>query len=87
MMRVNTEEYGCDLCDRALDDEGHCTEHGYRPGGAARPLSQPVAGMTVVEVWAWTCHRCEHVWLPRELVEPRVCPKCKSPYWNRPRRS
>ena len=40
-----------------------------------------------IQVDAWKCERCEHVWLPRTWdVEPRVCPKCKSPYWNRPRR-
>lgn len=45
-------------------------------------------GMAKVEVWAWKCERCEHVWLPREKDrEPRVCPKCKSPYWNVPRRT
>ena len=43
--------------------------------------------MSKVQVWAWKCERCEHVWVPREVdVEPRVCPKCKSPYWNKPRR-
>ena len=41
-----------------------------------------------VTVWAWRCERCEHQWLPREQdgPEPKVCPRCKSPYWNRPRR-
>lgn len=38
----------------------------------------------------YRCERCEHEWLPRDngrdvSVEPRVCPKCKSAYWNRPR--
>jgi|GEM_PF-5311554 len=33
------------------------------------------------------CERCEHEWVPREGPPPRVCPKCKSPYWDRPRRS
>jgi len=38
-------------------------------------------------VWLWKCERCEHEWLPRDTEqEPRFCPKCKSPYWNRPRR-
>ena len=33
------------------------------------------------------CDRCEHEWVPRTLeTEPRVCPKCKSPYWNVPRK-
>jgi len=44
-------------------------------------------GMVQVQVWAWECERCGHQWMPREKdVEPRVCPKCKSPYWNKPRR-
>jgi len=33
------------------------------------------------------CERCEHEWVPRNLSsQPRVCPKCKSPYWDRPKR-
>jgi predicted Zn-ribbon and HTH transcriptional regulator len=46
------------------------------------------AGMVKVQVDAWKCERCEHVWLPRDPdTKPRVCPKCKSPYWDRPRRA
>lgn len=30
--------------------------------------------------------RCGHEWLPRETTDtPRVCPKCKSPNWDRPK--
>lgn len=33
------------------------------------------------------CERCEHEWIPRRAArDPRVCPNCKSPYWNRPRK-
>ena len=33
------------------------------------------------------CDRCGYEWIPRDLeVEPEACPKCKSPYWNKPRR-
>ena len=32
------------------------------------------------------CLRCGHTWLPRSGKLPGVCPKCNSPYWNRPRR-
>jgi len=33
------------------------------------------------------CDRYGHEWLPREASsEPRVCPKCKIPYWNVPRK-
>lgn len=45
--------------------------------------------MARVTVEAFRCERCEHVWVPRSKdakdEEPRVCPKCKSPYWNTPR--
>jgi DNA-directed RNA polymerase subunit RPC12/RpoP len=33
----------------------------------------------------YVCNRCEHRWVPRENTEPKVCPSCKSPYWNKPR--
>jgi len=30
--------------------------------------------------------RCGHEWLPRDPADkPRVCPKCKSPNWDRPK--
>jgi len=32
-----------------------------------------------------SCLRCGHAWIPRK-AEILTCPKCKSPYWNRPRR-
>lgn len=40
-------------------------------------------------VWLCGCRcRCGHEWLPRERGEkPRVCPKCKSPNWDRPKRT
>lgn len=34
-----------------------------------------------------SCHRCEHKWITRkERQLPRICPKCKSAYWDVPRR-
>jgi len=44
---------------------------------------QPVARVTFQ---GYRCERCGHQWVPRQTEEPRVCPKCKNPYWNRPRR-
>jgi len=29
-----------------------------------------------------TCARCGHKWYLRKPELPRVCPRCKSPYWN-----
>ena len=43
--------------------------------------------MPKLQLWGFRCERCGHDWVPREQEqEPKVCPKCKSPYWNRPRR-
>jgi hypothetical protein len=40
-----------------------------------------------ITVMGYRCERCSHEWVPRDFeTEPRICPKCKSPYWNRPRR-
>lgn len=33
----------------------------------------------------YECERCKHQWVPRDESNPTVCPKCKSPYWNKPR--
>lgn len=30
------------------------------------------------------CQRCGYALMPRQLSRPRICPKCKSPYWDRP---
>jgi len=41
------------------------------------------------KVTFFICERCGHEWIPRDPeTEPRNCasPKCKSPYWNKPRR-
>ncbi|RLG16289.1 hypothetical protein DRN69_01175 [Candidatus Pacearchaeota archaeon] len=32
------------------------------------------------------CFRCYHTWRRRKEKLPKVCPKCKSPYWNKPRK-
>lgn len=33
------------------------------------------------------CYRCGHEWRPLNIEnKPIVCPKCKNPYWDRPRK-
>jgi len=32
------------------------------------------------------CQRCPHEWYPRAPRLPKVCPKCKSPVWDKPRK-
>lgn len=36
-------------------------------------------------VWGYRCERCGHEWIPRGQFVPKICPSCKSPYWDRPR--
>jgi len=47
------------------------------------------------EVNAFRCLRCSHEWIPRVSMEeligeikniPRICPNCKSAYWDTPRK-
>jgi predicted Zn-ribbon and HTH transcriptional regulator len=43
--------------------------------------------MARVTLEGFRCERCSHEWVPRDKgQEPTVCPKCKSPYWNKPRK-
>ena len=39
-----------------------------------------------IKVLKCKCERCSHKWITRSKEKPRVCPKCKSPYWDIPRR-
>ncbi len=43
--------------------------------------------MAIITVIGYRCERCGHEWVPnrKSIAEPKVCPKCKNPYWNRPR--
>jgi len=50
-----------------------------------------------IEIHGYLCERCGHNWLPRVSLDklrngnidekPIICPKCKSPYWDRPKRN
>lgn len=41
-----------------------------------------------ITVMGFRCERCSHEWIPRDSgQDPAVCPKCKSPYWDRPRKA
>lgn len=56
-------------------------------------------GTVTVENAGYKCERCGHVWVPRgpraenrqakgsEAQKPRLCPKCKSAYWETPRKA
>ena len=43
-----------------------------------------------ITVMGYRCERCDYEWIPRRGngdQEPTTCPKCRSPYWSRPRKS
>ena len=42
--------------------------------------------MSKITVEGFKCERCGHEWVPKRKKDPIVCPSCKSPYWNRPRK-
>ena len=40
-----------------------------------------------ITVDAYKCERCKHEWQARNKEQyPKVCPKCKSPYCDKPRK-
>ena len=41
--------------------------------------------MAEIKMDGYLCERCLHAWIPRDNEMPTVCPKCKSPYWNKPK--
>ncbi len=43
-------------------------------------------GKIKIEVDGFKCERCRHEWIPRKKEYPIICPKCKSPYWDRLRK-
>lgn len=40
----------------------------------------------IMDIRIVTCNRCEHSWATRKKKDPKWCPKCKSPYWNKERK-
>jgi len=40
----------------------------------------------ITTIKGYKCQRCNHEWPPRKETKPTVCPKCKSPYWDKPRK-
>ena len=44
--------------------------------------------MAKCKIDGWRCDRCGAEWAPRNPGEaPKNCPKCKSPYWDKPYQS
>ena len=41
--------------------------------------------MARIKIDGFRCERCGHKWVKRGDEDPKVCPKCKSPYWDTPK--
>ncbi|MBA4068206.1 MAG: hypothetical protein C0501_31795 [Isosphaera sp.] len=56
--------------------------------GKRKPVvGPPGGGLGAVEVTVLACRcRCGHEWVTRNREKPRVCPKCKSPNWDKPKK-
>ena len=40
-----------------------------------------------ITIKKYKCERCGHEWISRAPNKrPKVCPKCKSPYWDVPKK-
>ena len=42
--------------------------------------------MKIIKLQKLQCLRCNHIWIPKKEIIV-ICPKCKSPYWDRPRKN
>lgn len=76
MRKMNRAAYS-----EAFREYIECLYHAH-PTGCGGSLGE----MAKMKLDGYRCERCEHEWVSRNKNErPRVCPKCKNPYWDRPR--
>jgi len=40
----------------------------------------------MIKITKLKCLRCKHSWVPR-IQDIRICPSCKSPYWNKSKKT
>ena len=43
--------------------------------------------MGKIKLEGYICERCKHKWVARNKNIPVVCPRCKSAYWDKPRKT
>jgi len=50
-------------------------------------LKQLIPLEDIYKITEHICLRCGHHWHPDSATHPTICPKCKSPYWDKPRKT
>lgn len=45
-----------------------------------------MAKLVDITLKGYKCERCGHMWVPKGEGTPMVCPNCKTPYWQTPRK-
>lgn len=52
------------------------------------PIGVKISAGYNVTIIGNKCFRCNHAWIPRKRDDKSaVCPKCKSPYWDKPKKT
>ena len=54
------------------------------------PVHDIITNMAIIQIKAYKCDVCGHVWISRNRQTkqpPIACAKCKSPYWNKSERN
>ena len=52
-----------------------------------RAVNIPGNKLGTVKLMVLGCRcRCGHEWIARDMDRPRVCPKCKSENWDKPKK-
>ena len=49
-------------------------------------LQPGIMGKIKITLDGYQCERCKHQWIPRGKQNPIICPRCKSPYWDKPKK-
>ena len=70
-----------DLIERAVRKE-MASANGE--GATYEAAPETVAGEHV-PIWGNLCNRCGYPWKP-EMQAPKLCPKCRSPFWHKARK-
>ena len=80
--RLRIGDKQLDVCDSCAEEILLGVSKQLEKKGMA--IALPFKGSdTGIIVGKNTCTRCNHSWVQRSFDVPTVCPKCKSPYWNR----